>query len=76
MSDDTSETPLTLPPPRTVEQVLALLEAHGDFFGVCVLCGAAGHIDRLVEVALDFHSVEVCDACIEQAEKRHDPQNL
>lgn len=51
--------------PRTPEDVKRLQIEHGEFFGVCALCGAAGHVDRLVEFDFGLNPVEVCDRCIE-----------
>ena len=72
----TKEVPFLLKPPRTIKQVMELMNEHNGMFGICVLCGTAGHVDQLIEVGDDEGrppapgaeriSLEVCGECYEK----------
>jgi hypothetical protein len=54
--------PFLMKPPRTPDQVLELIEEHQGMFGVCVLCGSAGHVDQIIEYGEGLN-LEVCSEC-------------
>jgi len=56
----TMTVPFTLGPPRARAEVVALRAEHGPFFGVCVYCGCAGHVDQCTEDG------DACQDCLDR----------
>lgn len=62
--------PEFLPPPRTPDQMRQLFAVHGEFLGVCMLCGTAGHCDQIADI--DGFSGECCQECLDKYRKELD----
>lgn len=60
--------PFIKKPPHTPQEIDDMMGEHGEFFGICYLCGAIGHIDRIFECPSHATDREVtaCDECIEK----------